>query len=137
MANYLHVTQDNGRALMSRNIEGPVVMLNLLNFRETADYSANPELDPGSPISGKEAYQRYMKAVKPLLAESGAELIFSGKGGQFLIGPEADGWDWVLLVRQRSVQDFLAFAQNLDYLAVAGHRTAALQDSRLLPMQPL
>ena len=135
MSTHIHATQDSGRSFVMRQIEGPVVMLNLLNFRETADYSGSPELDPGKPISGSAAYVRYMEAVQPLLAKSGAELLFMGKGGQFLIGPEADGWDAVLLVRQTSVANFLAFAEDADYRAIAGHRTAALRDSRLLPME--
>ncbi len=43
-------------------------------------------------------------------------------------------WDLVLLVRQRDVQTFLAFAEHEDYLAGIGHRTAALADSRLYPL---
>jgi hypothetical protein len=37
-------------------------------------------------------------------------------------------------VRQSSVQSFLAFASNQGYLSGMGHRTAALEDSRLLPL---
>jgi hypothetical protein len=33
-----------------------------------------------------------------------------------------------------SVDDFFAFASNPAYLAGIGHRTAALEDSRLLPI---
>lgn len=40
----------------------------------------------------------------------------------------------VMLVRQRSVSDFMAFASNQEYLAGIGHRVAALEDSRLLPI---
>jgi hypothetical protein len=39
-----------------------------------------------------------------------------------------------MLVRQRSVETFLAFATDAAYLAGLGHRTAALEDSRLLPL---
>ena len=39
-----------------------------------------------------------------------------------------------VLVRQRDVAAFLAFASNAEYLAGLGHRTAALEDSRLLPL---
>jgi hypothetical protein len=39
-----------------------------------------------------------------------------------------------MLVRQSSMQSFLAFAQDAGYLAGLGHRTAALADSRLLPL---
>jgi hypothetical protein len=38
------------------------------------------------------------------------------------------------LIRQNSQADFLAFAQNIEYLAGIGHRTAAIKDSRLLPI---
>ena len=111
-------------------------MLNLLRFREVADYSAHPELAPPSPISGREAYQKYAEHTLPFLQESGGEVLFSGHAGAYLIGPEADRWDLVMLVRHRSAQVFLAFASNTDYAAGLGHRIAALEDSRLLPITP-
>jgi len=40
-----------------------------------------------------------------------------------------------MLVEQSSTAAFLAFASNGEYLAGIGHRTAALEDSRLLPLQ--
>jgi uncharacterized protein (DUF1330 family) len=134
MTAWLEPTQQSGRALIARAIEGPVVMLNLLRFRAVADYSANPELAPAAPISGAETYDRYMAHTLPYLRESGGEVLFAGKGGAFLIGPEAERWDHVLLVRQRSVQSFMAFAANEAYLAGLGHRSAAIEDSRLLPL---
>lgn len=42
----------------------------------------------------------------------------------------------MLLVRHRSAQVFLAFASNPAYAAGLGHRVAALEDSRLLPVVP-
>jgi hypothetical protein len=39
-----------------------------------------------------------------------------------------------MLVRQASVDSFFAFASNPEYLAGTGHRTAAVEDSRLLPL---
>ena len=60
--------------------------------------------------------------------------MFLGSGGSFLIGPEHEKWDLVMLVRQSSAESFLAFAENKDYLAGLGHRTAAVEDSRLLPL---
>ena len=57
-----------------------------------------------------------------------------GKGGNFLIGPSHERWDLAMLVRQSSVADFLAFASNQEYLTGIGHRTAALEDSRILPL---
>jgi hypothetical protein len=52
-----------------------------------------------------------------------------------LIGPDSERWDAVLLVQQDSTAAFMAFASNPEYLAGIGHRTAALEDSRLLPLQ--
>jgi hypothetical protein len=40
----------------------------------------------------------------------------------------------VLLIRQSSLEAFFAFASDPEYLAGVGHRTAALEDSRLLPL---
>jgi hypothetical protein len=131
---YLEPTQESGRAFMARGISGSVVMLNLLRFREYADYSATPQLAPAEPISGAAAYQLYVQHTLPHLKKSGGELIFWGKGGNFLIGPTNERWDAVMLVRQRSVSDFIAFASNQEYLAGIGHRIAALEDSRLLPL---
>ena len=131
---YLEPTQESGRALFVRGIPGPVVMLNLLRFRAVADYSANPELAPASPISGEAAYRLYMSHTLPYLHASGGELLFYGKGGSFLIGPSDERWDATMLIRQSSVASFFAFASNEGYLSGMGHRVAALEDSRLLPL---
>ena len=132
---YIHPTQESGKAFYQQfNGKGPVVMLNLLRFRETADYSPHPDLAPLEPISGQEAYRLYMKHTAPLLEKAGGKLLFSGDSGPFVIGPENENWDLVLLVEHQSVPAFVAFAQDPEYLAIAGHRTAALADSRLMPM---
>lgn len=132
---YLDATQDAGRQFVQRGIAGPVVMLNLLRFRETADYTETPHLTPEAPISGREAYDRYIAHTLPFLHEAGGDVIFAGDGGTYLIGPPEARWDRVLLVRHRSVKAFLAFAQDEAYLLGIGHRTAALEDSRLLPVE--
>ena len=120
--------------LKSIPADTPIVMLNLLRFRETADYTASPSLAPDTPITGAHAYARYMRHAAPFLAQAGGELLFKGQGGAALIGPSEERWDLTLLVRHRSVQGFLSFAKDPAYLAGVGHRTAALEDSRLLPL---
>ncbi|MGF6496268.1 uncharacterized protein (DUF1330 family) [Luteibacter sp. 621] len=134
---YLEPTQAAGRAFVMRGVKGNVVMLNLLRFRDTADYSQHPALAPATPISGAEAFDRYIEHTLPFLRDSGGELLFVGTGGPVLIGPEDERWDLVMLVKQRNVESFLAFANNAAYLAGLGHRTAALEDSRLLPLSEL
>lgn len=131
---YLSVTESQGRAFVAHAIQGPVTMLNLLRFRAIADYSADPALAPPTPISGAAAFDRYVAHTLPYLRLSGGSIVASYEGGSFLIGPEAERWDRVLLIRQASVAAFLAFARDAAYLAGLGHRTAALKDSRLLPL---
>lgn len=131
---YMEPTQESGAELFSRNIQGQVLMLNLLRFREIADYAAAPELTPERPISGREAYQCYIDHTLPFLRESGGDLLLLAEGGSFLIGPPDERWNLAMLVRQNSLDDFMAFAKNQAYLAGIGHRTAALEDSRLLPL---
>jgi uncharacterized protein (DUF1330 family) len=134
MATYLEPTQESGRAFFTRQISGSIVMLNLLRFREIADYSATPALAPPSPITGTAAYRLYMEHTLPHLEKSGGEVLFLGQGGSFLIGPTDERWDAAMLVRQSSVDAFMAFASNPEYMAGIGHRLAALEDSRLLPL---
>ena len=134
MRTYLEPSWEAGRDLVRRNLSGEVVMLNLLRLRPVADYAATPELAPDQPISGAEAFDRYVAHTRPHLEASGGALLFLAEGGPHLIGPETERWDRVMLVRQKSVQDFIAFASNPDYLAGIGHRTAAVEDSRLLPL---
>ena len=132
---YIEATQEAGAALFRRNPQGPIVMLNLLKFREEADYSKFPDLAPESPVSGEAAYELYIAHTLPFLEASGGEVLFKGTGGPFVIGPQNESWDLVLLVKHQSLQRFMAFASDEGYLKGAGHRTAALLDSRLLPMQ--
>lgn len=118
-----------------RGIAGSVVMLNLLRYRAVADYSATPQLAPPTPITGEAAYRLYMEHTMPHLEKSGGKLLFFGRGGGFLIGPSDERWDAAMLVQQSSLTSFMAFASNAEYLGGMGHRTAALEDSRLLPLE--
>jgi uncharacterized protein (DUF1330 family) len=131
---YLDPSDANAVALFSRGITGELVMLNLLRFREVADYSEFPDLAPASPISGRAAYDRYIAHTLPFLEASGGKLLYLGEGGNYLIGPPDKGWDVAMLVQQRSVESFMEFASNEDYLAGIGHRVAAVRDSRILPL---
>jgi hypothetical protein len=134
---YLAPSQSAGRIFVQRGIQGPLLMLNLLRFRGIADYSASPALAPPAPISGAEAFDRYIRHALPFLRESGGDIAFLGAGGPLLIGPEDQRWDMAMLIRQSSIESFLAFASHDAYQAILGHRTAALEDARLLPLTEL
>jgi len=131
---YLEPTQDAGRALFTRGIAGPIVMLNLLRFRKIADYSATPDLAPYALISGAAAFQSYIDHTLPFLRASGGEILFLGNGGPWFIGPADERWDFAMMIRQHSLASFMAFASDAAYLKGMGHRTAAVEDSRLLPL---
>lgn len=134
MTKHINTTPEAGKEFYQNfHNKGKIVMLNLLKFKTKADYSNLEQLKPDREITGQEAYQLYMEATMPELEKAGSRVIYYGKSNGFLIGPETEKWDAVLLVEHESVVKFMAFAQNEDYLKTAGHRTAALEDSRLLP----
>lgn len=124
------------RALLANGPKGPLVMLNLLRFRALADYSKTPELAGAGALSGAAAYRLYMAHTTPFVAKIGGELLFLGDGAAALIGPGEERWDLVLLMRYPDIATFIAFATDPDYLKGIGHRTAALEDSRLFPLSP-
>lgn len=108
----------------------PIVMLNLLRFREVADYTG-ADVDPG-PISGRDAYQCYSRAVVKPLWRTGGQVLWAGSVRTSLIAPSYEQWDRALLVYYPSRAAFIRMVSSEDYQRVVVHRTAALEDSRLL-----
>ncbi len=123
-------TETQVNELLAAGSAGPVIMLNLLRFKEHAD-----GIDEG--ISGVEAYGRYAEATAPFLAEVGGRVLLAAEAQQMVIGPEALEWDMALMVEYPSRAKFLEMAGNPDYLAVHAHRAAALVDSRLIACRAL
>jgi uncharacterized protein (DUF1330 family) len=122
-------TQDQLRAFAEGPEDGPVVMINLLRFRERAAYAP----DAGeTPCSGQEAYGRYSAAVGPLLAGVGGRPIWVGLARQTVIAPAGEAWDQAILVEYPSRKAFFEMVSSPAYQAVVHHRTAALADSRLI-----
>ena len=138
MEHYLEATPEAGkRFYMDFVNQGKIVMMNLLRFKEKADYSNYEQLKPDHAITGKEAYDLYLEHTLPILDQVGSSVYFLGECKHFLIGPDLEKWDAVLLVEHASAEKFIAFSQNEDYLKTSGHRAAALEDSRLLPIKEL
>lgn len=107
--------------------ETPVVMLNLLAFKETAADA------PGVPArTGRAAYAAYTEGVLPLLAEVGARVVWSGDAHHPLVAPEGESWDEVLLVEYPTRDAFAQLIRSPAYAAILHHRTAALRDARLV-----
>ena len=112
----------------------PVVMLNLLRFRDQAQYQPG---DNAQPCTGFEAFVRYGAGVDPLIGAAGGEQVWQGRQAAMVIGPRDKDWHLAVLVRYPSAQAFVAMVASDEYRAAARHRTAALADSRLIAMEEL
>ena len=115
--------------LLGEPDEGAIVMINLLRFRERAEYRAGSEAEP---CGGREAYQRYGMHVLPLLAGVGGRILWSGSAQMVVIGPDGEGWDEAVLVEYPTRAAFLSMVTSEAYEKIREHRSAALEDSRLI-----
>ena len=110
----------------------PIVMLNLLKFREMADYPADSE---HAPCSGREAYARYSAHATKAVGNTGGGVVWAGSALSHPIAPPDEQWDEVLLISYPSVQAFLGMVMDPEYQKQSIHRTAALEDARLVCMR--
>lgn len=119
----------------------PVVMVNLLRFRDRADYAATiPSGDDLPAVTGREAYlTRYLPAFDRVAAPHGTvELLVGAEVAARVVGPPDADWDAVAVVRYPSVHVFRDVVTDPRYAAEAApHRLAALADWRLFATTPL
>ncbi len=120
-------TPEQLERLIGSDHDGPVVMINLLRFKERAD-----GIDAGDGITGAEAYQRYGAAATTHLERIGGRILLAVSAQESVIGPDPGEWDLVIAVRYPSRQAFLQMVSDPEYLAIHQHRVAALEDSRLI-----
>jgi uncharacterized protein (DUF1330 family) len=112
--------------------DAPIVMINMLRYGERAEY---PDGFDAAPCSGREAYQRYGTEVVKHVAGVGGRMLWMGEASATLIGPDDERWDDAVLVEYPSRSAFLEMVSKPDYQASSVHRTAALDDSRLICTQ--
>lgn len=119
------------RAMAESDHQGPIVMVNLLKYRERAAYEAGrPEAKEN--LSGREAYQRYgMVAIQHVTGLGGGVVWMGAQKFVFIGGPEQD-WDEVVCVRYPSRAAFLKMIADPGYLAASYHRDAGLERTALL-----
>ena len=120
-------TPEQFTRLAEADDDGPIMMLNLLRFKERAD-----GIDAAEGITGAEAYARYGAAVAPFLERAGGRLVVAMAASESVIGPDEGEWDMVLVAEYPSRRAFLKMTSDADYLAIHQHRAAALADSRLI-----
>jgi uncharacterized protein (DUF1330 family) len=127
----VQLTAEQRSVIASLPEQSPVVMLNMLRFRDQAAYE-----DQSEACTGREAYKRYSRTSLQTIAAVGGEVIFIGKAHEALIAPADESWHQVFLVRYPSPAAFQSMLSMPEYQAGVRHRTAALADSRLIPMTP-
>ena len=103
----------------------PINMVNLLKFKETADYPEGHELH-GKAMSGAQAYALYVKAVTQILHSFGGEAVFSGQVERLTVGQIDELWDSVMIARYPSKKHMADMVQSPQYQAITVHRTAGL-----------
>jgi uncharacterized protein (DUF1330 family) len=114
--------------------QGKIVMLNLLKYKTIADYRGIEVSNIQKDKTGKETYQYYKKQVEKIFEKTkGGNILYYGESQDFLVGPQDEKWDAVILVEYDSIEVFVNFVESEAYQKITGHRKASLEDSRFLP----
>lgn len=108
------------RRLREEDDGGPVVMLNLLRFKD----------------GGKDGYLEYSRSAAPFLAEHGGTLLYAGDGSTALVAEDGQAWEAVLVVRYPSRDAFLGMISDPGYQRLTALRTEALSEAVLQATTP-
>jgi uncharacterized protein (DUF1330 family) len=111
--------------------EGPIHMLNLVRLKPRASY---PD---GREATGAEAYAAYGRESLPVFARLGGHVVWQGRFELMLIGPQQEHWDHVFIAEYPSVGAFVEMIRDPIYREAVKHRQAAVEDSRLIRLNPL
>lgn len=109
---------------------GPIHMLNLIRLRERAAY---PD---GRNATGAEAYRAYAHESGPVFRRVGGKQHWIGRFEYMLIGPREERWDHVFIAEYPSVDAFVEMIRDPVYREAVRHRQAAVEDSRLIRLEP-
>jgi uncharacterized protein (DUF1330 family) len=97
----------NIEGLKEMEHQGPIVMVNLMRFRERS-------LDGDG--SGWDAYLRYSALTVPMIKARGGTLLWTGEAKAIALGPQAGNqWDYLALVYYPSVAAFIDMMTSADY----------------------
>ena len=101
---------------------GPIFMVNLLKFKERAEYEDGRE----TPLSGREAYALYAAEVAKVITQVGGKLIFGANVERMMLGEVEELWDQVAIAMYPSRAAMFEMIQLPEYAAISVHRTAGL-----------
>ena len=97
----------NVRGLEKLDQQAPVVMLNLMRFRERS-------LDGDG--SGWDAYLRYSALTVPMIKARGGTLLWTGDAKTVALGrQDGNQWDYLALVYYPTVAAFIDMMTSQDY----------------------
>jgi len=115
-------TDEQIKGFFEKGAEGPIYMLNLLKFKEKAEYADGRQTD----LTGAEAYGLYGDAVSECLIKVGGMPMFSANVERLMLGEVAELWDRVAIALYPSRQAMMDMMQDKQYQVIAEHRTAGL-----------
>ena len=126
--NAVYPTREQLTALISRNTSKPIVMLNLLKFKEKAVYKDGRATD----LTGREAYQKYADLMVPFVHSHGGRIVFTGAANGLVIGEVGEMWDMVALMEYPSAEAFAKIAMSPEVAGFGVHREAGLAGQLLV-----
>jgi len=110
-------------AMQEAGPPGPIVMVNLLRFRERAQYPDGRD----AHLSGREAYARYGAAVVGLLPRFGGRVLFAGDVSFLALGRVERLWHEVALAEYPDRAALWAMSTSPECQEIAVHRAAGLE----------
>ena len=106
--------------------DGAFVMVNLLKFKDKAEYASDYAGAEDTNVSGAEAYARYGAGVQKCLADVGAKSRFAGPVTGLMLGEVEENWDMIALAEYPSLEAMRTMIMSPEYQAISVHRTAGL-----------
>lgn len=107
----------------------PIAMVNLLKFRDDAQYADGRD---AKGMSGAAAYGLYGEVAMAKIAEVGGRMFWAAPTAQTFIGGDLDEWDMIAIVRYPNRAAFLRMMEMEDYQAASVHREAGLERTVLI-----
>lgn len=118
----LPTSSERIKEMMEPGPEGPIYMINLLKFKEHAEYKDGRD----TQLTGYEAYQIYGKGVARLLPEYGGEVFFMGDVTFLSLGQVEELWDEVAIAKYPDRGSLVQMTSSEEWQALAVHRAAGL-----------
>ncbi|MEQ1726413.1 MAG: DUF1330 domain-containing protein [Sphingopyxis sp.] len=135
--NALNPTPEQAAAFFALPDDGPFVMVNLLKFKERAEYPADHANASDGHLTGAEAYARYGAGVQAELAKVGGKAHYAGRVTGLMIGAVEENWDMVALAEYPSLAALRDMVMSPSYQAIAVHRTAGLAGQLNIRTKPM